>query len=74
MVIVVGRPRIYGLTPRECEALDLVVEGKTDWEIGKIMHISEHGADKHLRALREKLGAATRAGIIATAFRRNLVA
>jgi LuxR family quorum sensing-dependent transcriptional regulator len=60
------------LTPRESETLTWVVRGKTDWEIGKIMQISEHGADKHLRALREKLGVSTRAGIVAEAFRRDL--
>jgi LuxR family quorum sensing-dependent transcriptional regulator len=64
---------MIALTPRESETLTWVVRGKTDREIGMIMRISEHGADKHLRGLREKLGASTRAGIVAEAFRRELV-
>ena len=38
------------LSAREREALQWAAEGKNDWEIGEVMNISEHGADKHLRA------------------------
>jgi Bacterial regulatory proteins, luxR family len=35
-------------------------EGKDDWEIGEVMSISEHGADKHMRSVRVKLGVINR--------------
>ena len=37
------------LSAREREALQWAAEGKADWEIGAVMKISEHGADKHMR-------------------------
>ncbi len=61
------------LSPREREALQWAAEGKNDWEIGEIMKISEHGADKHLRSARAKLGAINRAQAVAEAIRRGLI-
>ena len=37
------------------------------------MRISEHGVDKHLRAVRRKLGVSTRAHAVAEALRRRLI-
>ena len=34
--------------------LQWAAEGKNDWEIGEVMNISEHGADKHLRSVRDE--------------------
>jgi LuxR family transcriptional regulator, quorum-sensing system regulator BjaR1 len=62
------------LSEREREALQWASEGKADWEIGEIMSISEHGADKHLRSARSKLGAVNRAQAVAEAIRRGLIA
>ncbi len=62
------------LSAREREALQWASEGKADWEIGEIMSISEHGADKHLRSARSKLGAINRAQAVAEAIRRGLIA
>jgi LuxR family quorum sensing-dependent transcriptional regulator len=62
------------LSPREREALQWASEGKADWEIGEIMAISEHGADKHLRSARSKLGAINRTQAVAEAIRRGLIA
>jgi len=62
------------LTPREREALQWAAEGKNDWEIGAVMNISEHGADKHLRTARTKLGAINRTQAVAEAIRRGLIA
>ena len=39
------------LSAREREALQWAAEGKNDWEIGAVMNISEHGADKHMRSI-----------------------
>ncbi len=62
------------LSPREREALQWASEGKGDWEIGEVMNISEHGADKHMRSIRAKLGAINRTQAVAEAIRRGLIA
>ncbi|MGH6835560.1 MAG: autoinducer binding domain-containing protein [Methylocella sp.] len=62
------------LSPREREALQWAAEGKNDWEIGEVMSISEHGADKHMRSVRTKLGAINRTQAVAEAIRRGLIA
>ncbi|MGH6842488.1 MAG: response regulator transcription factor, partial [Methylocella sp.] len=62
------------LSPREREALQWAAEGKGDWEIGEVMNISEHGADKHLRSIRAKLGAINRTQAVAEGIRRGLIA
>ena len=61
------------LSEREREALQWASEGKADWEIGEIMSISEHGADKHMRTARSKLGAINRTQAVAEAIRRGLI-
>jgi len=48
-------------------------EGKTDWEIGVILHVSEHTADKMLRLVRGKLAASTRAHAVAKAIRLGII-
>lgn len=68
-----GQNREIKLSAREREALQWASEGKNDWEIGEIMNISEHGADKHMRAARSKLGAINRAQAVAEAIRRGLI-
>ena len=62
------------LSAREREALQWASEGKADWEIGEVMNISEHGADKHMRSIRMKLGAINRTQAVAEAIRRGLIA
>jgi LuxR family quorum sensing-dependent transcriptional regulator len=62
------------LSAREREALQWAAEGKNDWEIGEVMKISEHGADKHMRSARMKLGAINRTQAVAEAIRRGLIA
>ena len=66
------RPPI-SLTLREREALQWSAEGKTTWEIGELMSISEHGADKHLRTAKAKLGASTKVHAVATAIRHGVI-
>jgi LuxR family quorum sensing-dependent transcriptional regulator len=61
------------LTPREREALQWAAEGKSEWEIGEIMGISEHGVDKHMRAARQKLGTTSRTHAVAEAIRQGLI-
>ena len=44
------------LTPRELEALRWTMDGKTAWEVGAIMSISERTAVLHLQNAMRKLG------------------
>lgn len=53
------------LTTREFDAMRFVAEGKTDWEIGVILSISESTARFHIDNARRKLGAASRAQAVA---------
>jgi LuxR family quorum sensing-dependent transcriptional regulator len=66
--------KVIMLSLREREALQWAAEGKADWEIGAVMKISEHGADKHMRSARVKLGAMNRTQAVAEAIRRGLIA
>jgi LuxR family transcriptional regulator, quorum-sensing system regulator BjaR1 len=68
-----NQKRELRLSTREREALQWASEGKADWEIGEIMNISEHGADKHMRSARFKLGAINRTQAVAEAIRRGLI-
>ena len=53
------------LTTRERDCLAYVAEGKTDWEISKILGISQNTAHQYVESGRKKLGAATRAQAVA---------
>jgi LuxR family quorum sensing-dependent transcriptional regulator len=61
------------LTPREMDILQWMAEGKSDWEIGVILKVSEHLVDKIARQLRAKLNATNRTQTVATALRHNLI-
>lgn len=61
------------LTPRECDVMRYVGEGKTDWEIGVILGISEATAHFHINNARRKLGAVNRAQAIAKLAIRRLL-
>ena len=61
------------LAPRERETLQWAAEGKSDWEIGELMGISEHGADRNLRSARRKLGTSSRTHAVAQALRLGLI-
>jgi LuxR family quorum sensing-dependent transcriptional regulator len=55
------------LTPRECECLQWVAAGKTDWEISQILSISEQTVHGYVQNALTKLGARTRAQAVALA-------
>ncbi len=61
------------ITKREQEILQWAAAGKTEWEIGEILNISEHTVDKFFRSARTKLGAINRTQAVAEAFRRNII-
>ncbi|BCW87770.1 hypothetical protein sos41_09000 [Alphaproteobacteria bacterium SO-S41] len=53
------------LTLRERDCLAFVAEGKTDWELSKILGISQNTAHQYVESGRKKLGASTRAQAVA---------
>jgi LuxR family quorum sensing-dependent transcriptional regulator len=53
------------LTPRETECLRWVADGKTDFEVGKILSISPRTVRFHIRNAKTKLGVATRIQAVA---------
>lgn len=61
------------LTARERDALALVAEGKTDWEISVILGISEATARFHVDNGRRKLDAVSRAQAVAKMIDRRLI-
>lgn len=61
------------LTAREHDCLKWVTVGKTAWEIGRILNISEAGVNFHLGNLRAKFGVSRRNDIVVKAIRLGLV-
>jgi non-specific serine/threonine protein kinase len=61
-----------GLTPRECDVLRLLADGRSDREIGAMLSISPHTATTHVRNLLAKLGLPSRTAAAAYAHRRGL--
>jgi DNA-binding CsgD family transcriptional regulator len=49
------------LTARQCDVLDLVAQGRTNAEIGRLLHIAEETVKRHVREIRFKLDARDRA-------------
>lgn len=62
--------RDYGLSPREQEILQLLVEGKTVKEAAADFGISFHTADEYIRSVYGKLQVHTRGGAVAKAPRK----
>lgn len=56
------------LTDREAECLLWVARGKTSWEAGRIMGITEQTANAHILAAGRKLDACNRVHLVAKAF------
>lgn len=81
---MLDRMQALGLTPepeepvtlsgRERECLQWIAEGKSDWEVGTILSISEKTVGTHVDRAKHKLKVATRAQVIVAALRRGLIA
>lgn len=69
-----GAPSPAGLSGREAEVLGWSARGKTAWETGAILGISESAVKKHLGSANTKLGAQTGAHAVAIALSRGLIA
>ena len=61
------------LSNREQEVLQWAAEGKSEWEIGFILGLSEHTAEKFIRSARMKLHAGNRTHAVARALRLGLI-
>jgi DNA-binding NarL/FixJ family response regulator len=64
--------RDYGLSPREQEILQLLVQGKTVKEAAADLSISFHTADEYIRSVYTKLQVHTRSGAVAKAIKEGL--
>ncbi|MEK8031034.1 LuxR family transcriptional regulator [Ideonella sp. DXS29W] len=61
------------LTPRELEALRWTMEGKTAWEVGSILGISERTAVLHIQNAMRKLGSVNKHQAVLKALRLGLI-
>ncbi len=61
------------LTQREAECLRWVARGKSDWEIGEILAISERTAHWYIENAKRKLGVATRLQAVINAVTTGLI-
>jgi DNA-binding CsgD family transcriptional regulator len=56
--------RAHGLTPRECELIDLLVDGADTRAIAAAMFVSEYTVQDHLKAIFAKTGARNRRTLV----------
>lgn len=70
---ILDDPQFSPLTDRERDCLGFVADGKTTWEIGKILGIAEATARFHVDRARDKLDSVTRAQAVARAARLRLI-
>jgi DNA-binding CsgD family transcriptional regulator len=67
------RPERPALTPRELEALRWTMEGKTAWEVGAILGITERTAVLHVNNAMHKLGCVNKHQAVLKALRLGLI-
>jgi len=67
------QPEKPALTPRELEALHWTMEGKTAWEVGTILGISERTAVLHVNNAMHKLGCVSKHAAVLKALRLGLI-
>jgi DNA-binding CsgD family transcriptional regulator len=67
------RPERPALTRRELEALSWTMEGKTAWELGTILGISERTAVLHIQNAMHKLGTHNKHQAVLKALRLGLI-
>lgn len=68
-----GGQATYGLTPRELQILELLVQGHTIKQAAGEMGIGYYTADEYIRSVYEKLQVRSRGGAIAKAVKERLV-
>jgi DNA-binding NarL/FixJ family response regulator len=62
-----------GLTEREVEILQVVAQGKSNREVGELLHISPHTVQVHLRNIYGKLGVSSRTEAVAYALSQEWI-
>lgn len=67
------QPERPKLTPRETEALRWTMEGKTAWEVGAILGISERTAVLHINNAMHKLGCVNKHQAVLKALKLGLI-
>jgi DNA-binding CsgD family transcriptional regulator len=67
------QPERPSLTPRELEALRWTMEGKTAWEVGAVLGISERTAVLHVNNAMHKLGCFNKHQAVLKALRLGLI-
>jgi LuxR family transcriptional regulator, quorum-sensing system regulator BjaR1 len=67
------RKRAKALTTREIEVLYWVARGKSSWEIGEILNISQRTVVEHVKIVVLKMGAANRVHAVALAVRDRII-
>ncbi|MDE2370613.1 MAG: autoinducer binding domain-containing protein [Burkholderiales bacterium] len=67
------RPERPALTPRELESLRWTMEGKTAWEVGALLGISERTAVMHVNNAMHKLGCISKHQAVLKALRLGLI-
>jgi len=55
------------LTTREIEVLRSIAHGKSDWQIGQILNISDKTVNFHVENMKRKCGVATRIQVVVKA-------
>ena len=65
--------RKNGLTPREIECLGWCSRGKTNWEISRILGLSERTVEHYLSRANRKLGSTNRAQAVACALKLKVI-
>ena len=73
MAPAVERSERPSLTPRELDALRWTMEGKTAWEVGAILGISERTAVLHVTNAMHKLGCTSKHQAVLKALRLGLI-
>jgi DNA-binding CsgD family transcriptional regulator len=57
------------LTPRETQILEWIATGKSDWQIGQILAISNKTVNYHAENIKRKYGVGTRIQMVVAALR-----
>jgi LuxR family quorum sensing-dependent transcriptional regulator len=64
---------VKNLSPREIDVLHYVAAGKTNWEIGQILTLSQHSVGEYIQAAQRKLNCVNRAHAVAVAMQKCLI-
>jgi DNA-binding CsgD family transcriptional regulator len=65
--------KLLTLTPKQRECLSWVSQGKSSWDIGVILGISENTVNFHLKEILRKLGTSSRTVAVVKAIRLGLI-